>query len=589
MTFFKPRSITTAGTPTTAGAPTDFMENYGINFEGTLKIESQLGLEYEFYEADQRNLRDVERLTGETLGGVSPYQAGELARVYAGELTEPGRISRSGADEIDVRLSELKKQYPQIKTRRELFDGVRRSAREVYDTQEDVASRATFTGVIGGFAGDVAGSFSRRDPLNLATLGIGGVGKTAAVRILSEAGANSAIDALNEFIGVSENKRLLGIPNSTEQMLINVAAAGVGAGILRGVGELAAPIAKEVARKAVELSKLRPSEILSRWRESVPLTSPSVKAVDNALEREVVFQEKANPLGDNFEAHLKHERAIVAAERALDGIPRYISEVPLPTDAEVRSAYDFSLGKSPYFEQARQIEFQMREAVSGIDVAIEKQLGYKPTSISQFVKQYGGITDLGGELRARDITNSRAPGLIRRKGRDIDEVRQAVFDAGYFPSKNDYNEISDSELFDAISNDVNGDRVLTFDDQQAMREIRAGMFDVDDFARAGFTPEMDLPEIIGVLEQEGNFYPTAAYRESIQPEALTSARDAAEYYGTIEEQQIQADYVALKNTGKGDIFIENANGEIVSVPLAKILADIDADEAVLNAFRTCAA
>ena len=114
----------------------------------------------------------------------------------------------------------------------------------------------------------------------------------------------------------------------------------------------------------------------------------------------------------------------------------------------------------PYFERAKSLLADMR-AAKVIDVnnpsEVSSFVGFKAKSLSQFVRDTGGINDVGGELSARDVTNKRAPGLIRRDNMgaaSVDAVRQRVFDEGYFPGKSDYNEISDSELFDAIAEDL---------------------------------------------------------------------------------------------------------------------------------------
>jgi len=137
--------------------------------------------------------------------------------------------------------------------------------------------------------------------------------------------------------------------------------------------------------------------------------------------------------------------------------------------------------------------------------AVSRITKMKAVPLSVFIKDTGGIAN-DSELMARDITNKSLPGLVRqniarnvlgeRGTASIDAVKQRVFDAGYFPSKGDYNEISDSELYDAIARDLNSDdRVWTMRVRAALDPFVNEREVLDSWAAEGFEATMTAEQI----------------------------------------------------------------------------------------------
>lgn len=711
MTFFLNReAISTAGEEATEGAPTTFGENYGINFEASRKLESMFGLEYEFREEDRRNLQEIERITGEKMDELPLELAGGLARRYAGEpetgyenVRDMYFANRAGIDleAQDNRFNELKQKFPQIKTRQEVFAELQKKSQELNALRSDMGDRSTTGGWWGGFLGAMMGSFSERDPLNLASLGVGGFGRSLAAKVLTEAGMNSAVELADQALGVTENKRILGVPQTWEQVALDVAAAGVGAGIIRGGVELGAPIAKQVGKTAADYTKMSSSELLTRFRantalktptETPPIPSPSqaepvtiegslatggqdaipatqpaasiatkagsapslspearmaeleikldttdltpqerqsilkemdvladqaiaerypnlppaVRATDIALEREAEFLERLNPRIDDIAG--THTRALDAAEEAINGLPERFASTPIPTQAEIAAMAE-RMGEAT---EIRNQLTELRNQVVHVDDPrqVKKALGYSPKSLSSFVKEQGGIVDEGGELASRGITYRSMPGLLRKGGesvdpnlpgigrvatqRQVDYVKQQAFDAGYFPDKSGYDEITDSELYDAIASDLYGKRRYTLSDEEALSRLQETDNVLDDYARSGFYPEMSVEDIARVLVERSNTEIPAFniadevdYRKAIEPQSIEQTNEALRAYP--EDEQILADYATLRETidDNATLTIEKADGEIVTVPMKDVFDELDGDEAMLIAFRTC--
>lgn len=694
MSFFLNRdALSTAGEQATAGAPTGFGENYAVNFEAGRKLESLWGLQYEFQEADRKNRQEIEKLTGEKMGGMSINLATSLSRRYAGDAVTDDEIKRdafySGVniEEQDKKFSELKQRYPQIKTRQEVFESIREKAQELNALRDDVSSRAGFWGSVGGFAGGALSAFSERDPVNVATLGLGGFGRSLAVKILSEAGLNSAVEAIDQFTGVMENKRLLGVPTTYGQVAFDIAAAGVGAGVIRGGIDVGVPIAKQTFSKATELAKISTDSLLQRFRaEAMPETAaPSVRAVETALEREAEFIERSNPMmresvtvektpeGDQVvlpgaerisdgelaarkteatlvarapqsppdeglfdidarnqqelfdapkrtpvQAEAIHSRALAAAEESLHGFPERFDTIPLPNEREIAEyAARVDESTAAFFKDAFQIKEQLQELrLSAVDVnnpnQLKKALGFKPRPLSQFIKEKGGITDPEGELASRGITYRTLPGLLRKeKGelknrsmflaktqRQADYIIQQAVDAGYFPGKT-YDDVTHSDLYDAIAGDLTSKRHYNESVTNKIRELQYAEQTLDDFAREGFSPEMSVDDIARMLVERDDqawrdladpgIEEEIAYRRAIQPDTLEQVRQASESFAEREDAQMLAEYADLtENIDENAIVtIQNADGDIVSVTLRELLDDVDSDDLVVQAMKTC--
>jgi hypothetical protein len=169
---------------------------------------------------------------------------------------------------------------------------------------------------------------------------------------------------------------------------------------------------------------------------------------------------------------------------------------------------------------------------------VKRVIGYIPDTLSQFVRKNGGIADAGGELANMGVTHKSLPGLVRnsnatsgvdmfgatRKNAQIDIVREKVFDAGFFPEKNNYNEISDSDLFQAIADDVNGKKRYSVDDLDRISVAREGSDLIRQYEAIGITSDMTEKEIADRLREikadqevqfDENAYSMREYRDTV--------------------------------------------------------------------------
>lgn len=101
--------------------------------------------------------------------------------------------------------------------------------------------------------------------------------------------------------------------------------------------------------------------------------------------------------------------------------------------------------------------------------------------LSWFLRRRGGIREtltMRGELRARDITNQRLPGLICNRGMSLDDATLAAWEAGFLYGPD---RPPPDELLYALELDLAGKRIV--------REIDQAEADLEDEAASSLEAE----------------------------------------------------------------------------------------------------
>lgn len=241
--FDTPSGDATSGVEPTAGAARGFRESVSNAFDAAWRSMSQFGVDVEMARANDAQEQRIFERTGKRGTRIllmdGSYMAGFGGVRGLGNFYEEGGTSEQ-ADTLakfDAEIEALRKEHPDmdLKTSRELWDGVKAAAVEAERVAESPGS------TVGHFIGEAAAGLDPRvNPLNTLTLGVGGVGSSVARRVVGEAGAQSAIQAVNELTGVNANRRLLGLETGFGQSLSRIAQAGLAGGVIRGGFEGAA-------------------------------------------------------------------------------------------------------------------------------------------------------------------------------------------------------------------------------------------------------------------------------------------------------------------------------------------------------------
>jgi hypothetical protein len=291
MTFFmgdrEQNTIPDAGTELSAGpgmtpeptpgVDTGFLANFWAAYHEQVHVRSAFGAEQDMAALEQQQLDQLYDRTGERMAPLfpgafysptnptGPYQM-DIMHVLAGDTGSftPAQASQMQQEYVQTAQKQIDR-YNKLAsangllTYDQMFKSIRDRAAKYVDADAATGNQATFGGVIGGIAGGIAGSLNPAyDPVNLATVALGGVGKTALVRTASDIGMAGLSQAAQLMTGGYDNQQLLDQAPTGGQMAEQVATAALGAGVLRGGGEAAAvgfhAIAQRFGAKAADVT-----------------------------------------------------------------------------------------------------------------------------------------------------------------------------------------------------------------------------------------------------------------------------------------------------------------------------------------------
>lgn len=335
---------------------------FGQMFEQQTKVDSQLGAPKLFMEEYVQGARQFAEETGiplpEALESPDTEVFSQLLRDRATgrkrarfvdtgfpfrDATLPKRSQGAKLDEVegfDRKMREAQKRGVSVKTLDQALSRAGERAKQIEQETGDILSRADLLGHGFGFAGAVLGSFDpRTDPLNAFTLPLGGFGRTAGTRILTEAGVVAGVETGIQFGAVVPNREVLGLDRGNP--LFNILAAGVGAGAFRGILEGSGPAYRAIEARIdparakarifrdelaqagdvdnVILSRLSAEErdrVLLEALRSRPAQTAQTRAAAMSMEQ-LIEAYDGNPFGDTRAGRKLHEAMFNAAVEAL--------------------------------------------------------------------------------------------------------------------------------------------------------------------------------------------------------------------------------------------------------------------------------
>jgi hypothetical protein len=219
----------------------------GLNNTLTDKSESQ------YRALIDKGVTDAPRLSGEKVniysreGGALDFNINSPQDTLAPTRFGGTPEQIAALDEYDNKILRLRELHPdlKLKTSDELVADTIKEKRDIVSTWENSKG-----GAVGGFFGEAASSLNPKiNPLNFATLPVGGTGKTVLTRIATQVGAQGAIEAVNQVTGVQSSREFLGLPNGLADAASSVGYAMVGGAVVQGAGEALVSGAKAVNRK----------------------------------------------------------------------------------------------------------------------------------------------------------------------------------------------------------------------------------------------------------------------------------------------------------------------------------------------------
>lgn len=233
------------------------------------------------------------------------------------------------------------------------------------------ASGVVATGA--SFFGGMTKAFE--DPLNLATLPVGGGGRTFAARVLSAGAANAGV----EFLSTPTQRRnlsLLGEDLTTADAARNIAMAGVGGALFQGGAEGVGRAGSYVFGKAAERMPLdwRLAQQLKR-EVPVQLRTPEQQAAIHVVERgaEIDATSPWRPTHQALDAHAERLQDTMERLNAPDPAPARPAAVAAPQAPRPAAAAPSSAAAGPRvaggFEMGRYMARNRVAESGGVDTA----------------------------------------------------------------------------------------------------------------------------------------------------------------------------------------------------------------------------
>lgn len=638
--------------PHSSGPQTGIPENYDAVFQEAYRVGARFALEAEFQQRYEDTLDRVYEKTGERLPNIrKPEHLKQIARALeegstlpmldevlfetrADELSTNARQYTVDMENIAERLRILNAEDPSIPTLDGIWKQTQQDLEEIERRAADVGERATFLGKVGGFVGGMVGSFSFRDPFNIATLGVGGVGKTLAARLATEAGAQSVIEGINQFTGVAENRELLGLDQSLERSLQAIAFAAVGGAGIRGVAE-GVPMGlralenrflpnRVAAREILNAVNTRGFEVSGRSVmpdviRSMDPGNPSTRAAQRALEDDAAIA-RGNPFGDTPAGRAMHQaiytRIAAEAEQGIrasllgttavrqnlfEGV-EYLGLDPKAKASEIADIDQLLSARSgETMNQIQTLSSRAQEAEAAIADANSQIATLREAPVETFLQD--ADPDLAAELsRARAVIQqeqARAPktAAARRDSQNrIQKAEQRIAAAQDTPAgrRAEAARAAAIRQQEAVLRDTgnvardarNRERSLgkKLERQReaiasrARRNIptpkTAEVFPFDDRPRLPGVPRIDPPAQRAAVER---VYKDVVRSTDSEIGRIKASIDAEA--GTIDIGTGQP--IPLDTT----IVLDEAEGAIT---IRALLADIDDDEALIQAMKVCA-
>ncbi len=245
MTIFEnPSAITFK--PLGGGEDTGFVENYDSAYQATLKLNRSDSRPISLREQWDPIVQEIQQKTGKKFINPANYLGG-----YTASPDTPIRGYNYSSKQIFDFVKERPDIFPDLVNLDNdiIFEKAKQKAIKSGDVSADVASRQTFSGLLGEFAGSAVASIT--DLPNLATAFIGG-GSTSILKTIFK---QSAIAAGSEAViqtEVADWYKTLDLPYDYRTFLTNVGMAAAGAGVVTGGVVAAKPLYQFTKKQLID-------------------------------------------------------------------------------------------------------------------------------------------------------------------------------------------------------------------------------------------------------------------------------------------------------------------------------------------------
>jgi hypothetical protein len=592
------------GLEPSTGPRVGFFEAIEQGYEQQYRVDSPYSLEAEIQERWEQSLLSLERETGEAInleGGLGAYQyyarsvLGQdqtfFAKSLDGEVAPATLQSIASFQRANDRIKQLGR--PDVKSFEQVLQEAMAAQQRVEARTADVSERGGVAAMIGQFIGAVGGTFSERDPVSLATLGIGGFGRTAAMRIATEAGIAGGFAGATELGAVQPSRELAGLPERSA--VFDIAAAAVGAGAIRGGLEGLSALAGRFGREARPAIALDFDDAQLRSMFEANQQMPAARAGESILD-EVQALERANPYGDGAAAEARFLAELADVQKAMGGeVSTAIARVlpPLPEEYIAKQA-DFQIVKeqSPAvwtrFEEAQAAVRSIDERATEISEALEATTLpdavrlVDPEAADELDNLARVVNDESLPEPVREAADIRAQSIITRV--DEERIAKALNDREIAPRKEIQrlraSRKAANKRLRVATREVEAERTKILRNQEIIRGLQqresVDLLGNSMGGRPFLMPELNHERVKVHLKQIDDVV------EQADDRALAATKAEFDEDGTVDiglRERVAADFV---------VPIEQADGSVREMSVKEIFDEFAEDEALEEAVKACA-
>lgn len=583
-----------------AGPRTGFFEGVTSGYNQQYVVDSEFALEAELYERWKETVDLLEKRTGQPTTRFSPDQLVSYRRAQQGEdvttredIAPLGFLGTffTGATGIAQRSEEdfaaIRAQSEQLRAAglpgfEELFAEVQELQRKTEATTDEVGAQGGALTTVGQVIGGIGGSFSRRDPTSLVFGVLGGAGRNAVTRIATEVLAGGTTEAFLQYGPVARNRELAGLPEGNK--LANVLLAAGGAAVLGGLLEGGAvalrrfAAAGDSAQPQIDLDF--EDAQLRQFIGGLP-DSPTARAALDLLDEDSAARQ-LSPYGTGYQGLRRFTEETAEAELALLGRSDTIAGriTPIDTTLAMREqAEDFLIVREQAPEVAARFdaaEARLAELDAQIDGVTAEVQGRTVLDAVRLVDE-----DAARELEVlaartdipEEAITLEADLIFNRVGKD--RILRAAEDAEIAPRKETQRlrkqRKQANKEYRAALRQMETERVRLNTAAQRVKDLMSG----------------EVRDLLGYAIQTKPMRGSALSREVVSEQRALILEGADKLLDNLPQPTLREDgMIEIGDTAIPASFrILDDAGEPVEI--AAILRDLDEDERLAEAMRSC--
>lgn len=225
------------------------IDNFKSAYNASVTGSAQFGIQEAMRAKDDQQMQAMRNAGVENIPSLS-RQADDPFRMFTdlgSDYLDTAKFYEDGGDpnvaqhinDYDAKIAEVQKKYPglNVQTSQQMWDSTKADAQQ-YE-REQAQTNSGPVSAAAGFIGGTVGAFSpNANPMNVATLPLGGIAKAPLVRVGEQALVQGGVTGIEQLTGVQEQRKLLGLSNGPADALQRTVGAAIGGAAGQALGEV---------------------------------------------------------------------------------------------------------------------------------------------------------------------------------------------------------------------------------------------------------------------------------------------------------------------------------------------------------------